>query len=889
VIWRGVYDSATGDLISSFDALDKQTTYSYERFPGGNEFLPPKKVTITDPMGCMRSIERDQQGNIIEVVDAAGVKYKLEYDTRYRLTRVKNAANEVLMRFVYGDQDQILERYDAQANKTSYEYSIHLGEPLLTKVTTPEGRVTEVTRDTKGRVTKIKSPSAAEWDYTYVGDWSVAETITDPLDAETSFEYDVRLNEIKVTDPLNRITQAVYDDLDLPMEVTDSLSQKTKFENNGNRDMKKLTDARNNVYLMAWDKSGVRKFLEWPDNDKQTNVYDANGDLSQWKAKGDAGIVNFSRNDAGEVTGRTWTAGSESGNVSFSRNSFSQVTGTSATTMGLAVDQTLSYNAEGQLSGMIQTVGSITRTAGVTYDLDRRVSTITYPAGFVVSYEYNNDGQIETIKTGATTIASYVYDTGGRLSTRALSSGVVTTYTYDAADRLASITVSNGSTVLWAERYGYNAAGERTYTLHGDSGTAGDGYWLDATSQLRGVKYGAADATQAYSSQSGQSATAEWQYDEVGNRTAETGSGGTTTYASDTTNQYTSVSSVNSVVYSDRGDLAQFGDWTYTYDAQGNLIRANNSQTNATAQYWRDAFGHRAVKDVNGNKTVFFNLGTTQLEAYDVPTATASCTIYEPGIDRPLVEVGSGGSAKFYHQDWLGSVVLLTDASGAKLQSFTYDAWGTPSGFDASGLSLPVSGFASRFLYTAREYDPEIGLYHYRTRAYSPTLGRFLQSDSIDFGGGDVNLFRYVSNNPVNLWDPYGLINWGRVGQGTLTTIGGTLSMVGGAAATAGTSGVGGVLGVPAMLAGATAFGLGMATIVNGFVDNECPIGTPTGTIPQGPAELAGAFTGDPYMQNVGSAADSLSAIVLPPKVGAIPAAINTGLNPPNLTPNQTQ
>ncbi|MCK9589035.1 MAG: RHS repeat-associated core domain-containing protein, partial [Terrimicrobiaceae bacterium] len=166
----------------------------------------------------------------------------------------------------------------------------------------------------------------------------------------------------------------------------------------------------------------------------------------------------------------------------------------------------------------------------------------------------------------------------------------------------------------------------------------------------------------------------------------------------------------------------------------------------------------RAVKDVNGNKTVFFNLGTTQLEAYDVPTATASCTIYEPGIDRPLVEVGSGGSAKFYHQDWLGSVVLLTDASGAKLQSFTYDAWGTPSGFDASGLSLPVSGFASRFLYTAREYDPEIGLYHYRTRAYSPTLGRFLQTDSIDFGGGDVNLFRYVANSSVNFCDPDGRI-----------------------------------------------------------------------------------------------------------------------------------
>jgi len=243
----------------------------------------------------------------------------------------------------------------------------------------------------------------------------------------------------------------------------------------------------------------------------------------------------------------------------------------------------------------------------------------------------------------------------------------------------------------------------------------------------------------------------------VGNRTAETGSGGSTTYASNNSNQYTTVSSVSSVAYSGRGDLTQFGDWAYSYDAQGNLIRANN--TSVSSQYWRDAFGHRAVKDVNGSKTMFFNIGTTQLEAYDVTEAIASSTIYEPGIDRPLAEVSSGGTITFYHQDWLGSVVLLTSASGAKLQSFTYDVWGKPSGFDASGTSLPVSAFSSRFLYTAREYDPETELYHYRARAYSPVIGRFLQTDPIDFGGGDINMLRYAGNNPVNVVDPLGL--WG--------------------------------------------------------------------------------------------------------------------------------
>ena len=50
-----------------------------------------------------------------------------------------------------------------------------------------------------------------------------------------------------------------------------------------------------------------------------------------------------------------------------------------------------------------------------------------------------------------------------------------------------------------------------------------------------------------------------------------------------------------------------------------------------------------------------------------------------------------------------------------------------------------------------------LGLYDYRNRTYSPTLGRFLQTDPIRFEAGDVNLYRYVFNNPVNWVDPLGL------------------------------------------------------------------------------------------------------------------------------------
>jgi uncharacterized protein RhaS with RHS repeats len=35
--------------------------------------------------------------------------------------------------------------------------------------------------------------------------------------------------------------------------------------------------------------------------------------------------------------------------------------------------------------------------------------------------------------------------------------------------------------------------------------------------------------------------------------------------------------------------------------------------------------------------------------------------------------------------------------------------------------------------------------------------GRFISRDPIGFAGGDVNLYRYVQNNPINWIDPDGL------------------------------------------------------------------------------------------------------------------------------------
>jgi RHS repeat-associated protein len=68
------------------------------------------------------------------------------------------------------------------------------------------------------------------------------------------------------------------------------------------------------------------------------------------------------------------------------------------------------------------------------------------------------------------------------------------------------------------------------------------------------------------------------------------------------------------------------------------------------------------------------------------------------------------------------------------------------------------------FRYTGRRLDPETGggtvepsgLYYYRARTYSPTLGRFLQPDPIGYTAGN-NLYAYVGNDPLNMTDSSGL------------------------------------------------------------------------------------------------------------------------------------
>ena len=111
------------------------------------------------------------------------------------------------------------------------------------------------------------------------------------------------------------------------------------------------------------------------------------------------------------------------------------------------------------------------------------------------------------------------------------------------------------------------------------------------------------------------------------------------------------------------------------------------------------------------------------------------------------------GTLRYLLTDHQGSIVSMLNSSGGAISHQRYYAFG--------GIRPDLGGTNNQtdFGYTGQRNMSSIRLMDYRARFYDPTLGRFIQPDSIVSNPANSqtwNRYGYVENNPINLVDPTG-------------------------------------------------------------------------------------------------------------------------------------
>uniref|UniRef100_UPI000688D502 RHS repeat protein n=1 Tax=Sphingomonas sp. URHD0057 TaxID=1380389 RepID=UPI000688D502 len=588
------------------------------------------------------------------------------------------------------------------ADTTRYRYD---ADRRLIGVTSPDPdaggalkpRAVKTSYDGAGRVTKVErgnvnSQSDADW-----AAFAAAETLDVGLDANgrvktqklsgsggavalTQASYDadgrplcsaVRMNPAEYASlPAtactldttgsfgpDRISKAVYDDagqvtqVQVAVGTTDAANERTlTYSNDG--DLKTLKDAENNLTTYTYDEYDRLKQTQFPSPTKGAGTsnaadfeqlgYDSRGNVISRRLR-DGLSIAFGYDNLNRVKLKD-LPGTEP-DVSYAYDNLDRLT--SATQTG----NNLSFTYDALSRNLTQVGPQGTVTLG--YDLANHRASIAYPSttALTIDYAYLTTGELDTIKQGATVLADYTADNLGRRTGVTFANGASQSFGYDPVSRLASV----GNTLTDANNlsatFAYNPASQITsnvrtgdtyaWTGHGNGSTASVANGLNQLSSIGGVNT---------------------THDTKGNLTTDPISGKTFSYSSE--NLLTSSS----------------GGVTLAYDP---LLRLYQVAGASTTRFVYD--GLDAIAEYNGSN------------------ALQRRFVFDPTMDQPVVWYEGTGTAatdrRYLSTDERGSVISVSDSSGASLGLNTYDEFGKPG---ASNIG--------RFQYTGQAWIPELAL-----------------------------------------------------------------------------------------------------------------------------------------------------------------------------------
>lgn len=267
-----------------------------------------------------------------------------------------------------------------------------------------------------------------------------------------------------------------------------------------------------------------------------------------------------------------------------------------------------------------------------------------------------------------------------------------------------------------------------------------------------------------------------WQLDLLGNWTTLTT--GTTQPVSQSRNynqqnELTSIAGQTNPTYDANGNMT--GDETgktLVYDAWNRLSQVKSGST-VIVTYSYDPLGRRVREQrATGITDFYYSADWQVLDERQGDTRVKAQYVWSPVYVDALVlrdrdadgSTANGLEERLYVQqdaNWnvtavVGKMAVNGVPSWDVLERYIEDPYGKANVLAPDWSARVSSLFAWNYLHQGSRFDGDTGLYAFRNRDYSPTLGRWIEQDPMGFEP-DANLYRFVHNAPADNTDPLGL------------------------------------------------------------------------------------------------------------------------------------